>query len=192
MSLIDQDNIHKLPDLNKEKKLNNFLGTSSLMNKIRQLPEIGNFRIGCLLFISGFSLGAYYFYRKYYEQKIVVSQYHYKLINERPIIVNNEFYTQVNYEEPQSSYSWFYRIALKEFNIIYRMKSAMVKGQFDHDKEILFPSEKNGKKGFDIITRFYYYLKYVDDNKNNIVDSSGQIKKCQHVERAAIAVNRGW
>jgi hypothetical protein len=42
MSLIDQENINKLPDLNKEKKLNNFLGTTSLMNKIKQLPEIGN------------------------------------------------------------------------------------------------------------------------------------------------------
>ncbi len=145
-----------------------------------------------MVLISGFSLGAYYFYRKYYEQKIVVSQYHYKLVNERPIIVNNEFYTQVGYDEPQRSFSWFYRVPLKEFNILYRMKSAMIRGQFDHDKEILFPSEQNGKKGYDVITPFYYHLKYVVDPHNNIKDTSGDTKGIEQVERAAIAVNRGW
>jgi hypothetical protein len=110
----------------------------------------------------------------------------------RPVIVNNEFYTQGALNEPRRSFSWFYRTPIKEFDNIYRMRSAMMMGQFDHNKEILFPRSKNGEPGYDVITPFYYYDKFVLDNDNTYIDDKGREVKAEVPERGALAVNRGW
>jgi hypothetical protein len=120
------------------------------------------------------------------------SQLHYKLINMHPVLVNNEFYELGAMNEARSSFSWLYRIPIKEFNILYRMRSAMMVGQFDHNKEILFPSFKNGMHGYDVITPFYYYLKNVPDAENTYLNEKGEAVGQTKVERAALAVNRGW
>jgi hypothetical protein len=192
MSFLNDDKLHIAPS-DKPKKLSNLLRTNKLLAKVRAVPEIGHFRIGCASACVVFGLMGYCFYKKQYEQSIVSSQYHYKLIAQYPINVNKQF-TKMNkaIPAPEQFSSWFYRIPEKEFNVIYRMKPAYVTGQFDHNKEILFPREKNGVFGYDIITPFYYYYNFFLDQKDGAKDGSGNVVKKYDVERGAIAVNRGW
>lgn len=180
------------PPQDKPKRLSNLLRTHKLLSTVRSIPEIGNFRIGCTLMIATFGLMGYYFYRKQYEANMLSSLYHYKLTNENALVVNDQFYDIGTEGQPKRTMSWLYRVPIKEYNVLYRMKSALIRGQFDHDKEILFPREKDGVKGYDIITPFYYYLKFVKDNHNMAKDENGNLVAKEDAERAALAVNRGW
>jgi hypothetical protein len=133
----------------------------------------------------------YYFYRKNYEQVIAGSQYHYRLTRHDHVIVNDQFLTGGKPSSGKAT-SLLYRVPEKEFNIKYRMKPAIIRGQFDHDKEILFPRSKNGEHGYDVITPFYYYDRYILDNVNGAVVANGDVMKKENVERCALAINRGW
>ena len=191
MSFLNDHKLHIAPS-DKPKRLSNLLRTNNLLAKIRAIPEIGDFRIGCAIFCVTFGFMGYYFYRKQYEQKILSSQYHYKLTKLDPINVNMQFSDVGTLDGPKRFTSWLYRVPEKEFNVIYRMKPAVMTGQFDHNKEILFPREINGVNGYDVITPFYYYLNYVLDHKDGAKDANGNIVQKEDVERAALAVNRGW
>jgi hypothetical protein len=191
MSFLNDSKIDIAPS-DKPKRISNLLKTDKLLSTIRALPEIGHFRIGCALFCTTFGLLGYYFYRKQYEQSIVASEYHYKLTRRDAVDVNKQFFDVGAIDEPTRSISWLSRVPEKEFNVIYRMKPAIITGQFDHNKEILFPRVKDGRFGYDVITPFYYYLKFHLDNNNGVKDSSGKIVLAEEIERAALAVNRGW
>jgi hypothetical protein len=184
--------IDTLPDLTKEKRLSNLLGTNKLLNKIRSLPqhEFGNFRAGALSLLLIFGASSYYFYRKEYQQKMKISSGYYKLIKKQPIDAGNQF---IWGGEPgaTSMITWYYRMPKKEYDIKYRLRSAFISGEFDHDKEILLPTKKNGKDGYTVITPFYYFEKNLPSMFLGVAQN-GSLIQHNDQERAAISVNRGW
>jgi hypothetical protein len=141
------------------------------------------------MLISGFGLATYYFYRQNFTKEMALSHGYYRLMNHKNVNVNAQFYEQGAHNQPRSSFSWFYRIPKKEFDTIYRMKGAYVRGAFDHNKEILFPSTKNGISGYDVITPFYYHTKLFLDTANLYLNEKGDPVNTYTNERSAIAVN---
>jgi hypothetical protein len=184
--------IDTLPDLTKEKKLSNLLGTNTLLTKIRSLPqhEFGNFRVGALSLLLIFGASSYYFYRKEYQQRMKISSGYYKLLKKQPIDAGNQFLWGAEPGTP-SIITWYYRMPKKEYDIKYRLRSAYISGEFDHDKEILLPTKKDGKNGYTVITPFYYYNKSSPTNYLG-VNQNGSLFKNNDEQRGAIAVNRGW
>lgn len=80
----------------------------------------------------------------------------------------------------------------KEFDVLYRMRSAYLQGVFDHNKEILLPCKKNGVDGYNVITPFYYFDQATYDGLNLAVGPDGSPAHKYNVERGGMAVHRGW
>merc|ERR1711976_478518 len=140
-------------------RISDMLRTNGFLNKIRSLPrqELYFFRTG-LIGITVFSFfSSIYFYRQARRQLYSSSESYYKLCNQEPIDLGREFWYKDIQDKVTSRLTYFYRMPLKEFDIKYRMRSASVTGEFDHDKEILIRSKKNGKNGYQVYTPFYYY-----------------------------------
>ncbi len=186
--------LQELPDVTKPKKLSNLLYTNSLLRKIRTLGtnEIANFRMGALgLSLTFFTMG-YYFYRQSYRQRMMSSASYYKFTECSAIDVNKQFWYNDISEDTTEQFTYFYRMPKKEFDIKYRMRSAFIKGEFDHEKEILIPAKNEyGMTGYDVFTPFYYYYK---KSKSQYLDvlQDGTVTEGKNVERAAIPVHRGW
>jgi hypothetical protein len=183
----------KLPDLTKPKNISKLLGTDFLLNKIRKLsgPEIGNFRTGALVLAVAFGSLGYYFYRQNYKQKFISSTAYYKMVNLPALNAGNQFmFNNRNSIETNLS-TWYYRMPKKEFDIKYRMRSAYIQGEFDHDKEVLIPKTKNGVEGYDIITPFYYY-QVLTPTRLLGLQQDGKPFVSQDAQNAAMAVFRGW
>lgn len=140
---------------------------------------------------SMFGLYTYYLYRKDWEQQYLTSEYAYKLLNTEPIDAGNQFYFKTDNPSKAIEQTLYYRMPEKEFNIIYRMKPAFIRGVFDHNKEVHVPRVKNGVKGYDVFTPFYYYVTERTDHLN-VVEDNGKTYATPIEERAAIAVHRGW
>ena len=81
---------------------------------------------------------------------------------------------------------------LKEFNALFRMRSSFLNGFFDHNKEILFPEEKNGTKGYRVITPFYYYISPSIDFKHPKQGPDGKVQMDPSFVKGGMAVDRGW
>jgi hypothetical protein len=188
-----QKMIDTLPDLNKEKKLSTLLGTNTLLNKIRTLPqnEFGNFRLGALTLALIFGATSYYTYRKEYQQRMKISSGYYKLLKKNPIDAGNQFIWQKEVSGATFLLTWYYRMPKKEYDIKYRLRSAFIDGEFDHDKEILLPTKKDGKNGYTVITPFYYYEKIIPSAFLGVTQN-GTLYNQNNAVRAAMAVNRGW
>lgn len=140
-----------------------------------------------------FGLGAYFCYRKHYEQKYVISSSYYKLNLSKQIDAGNQFMHLKNVDQHTvAGNDFYYRMPEKEFNILYRMKSAYLNGYFDHNKEILFPQKKNGEEGYKVITPFYYYMTNSVDYKHGKIDNTGKISYDNITLKAGMAVDRGW
>jgi hypothetical protein len=184
--------VDTLPDLHREKKLSTLLGTNKLLNKIRSLPqnEFGNFRFGALALTLLFGATSYYFYRKDYQQRYKISSGYYKLLKKTPINAGDQFIWVKNVSAT-SFLTWYYRMPKKEYDIKYRLRSAYIMGEFDHDKEILLATRKNGKDGYTVITPFYYYEKQ-NPSPFRSITQDGTLFKHVDEARGAIAVNRGW
>jgi hypothetical protein len=134
---------------------------------------------------------AYYFYRKYYQQQMLTSQSYYKLTKLSSIDAGNQWWDRRAQDDEHWKVSFYYRMPLKEFNVLYRMRSAHLEGVFDHDKEILVPTKKFGQDGYNVFTPFYYYNQsYLDIFHVETID--GETKPRSISERAAMAVHRGW
>ncbi len=180
-------------DVNKQKKLSKILGTDFMLRQIRTLTgkELGNFRVGSTALAIMLGTMGYYFYRQYYKQKMMSSTGYYKLMNRTPINAGEQFWWNIKEDDKSYMFTSYYRMPKKEYDIRYRNKSAYISGQFDHDKEILLPREKNGIEGYDVITPFYYYYKKSSPSYlSQLQDGKPAIE--HDVERAAIAVFRGW
>lgn len=189
--------LDSLPDVNKPKKLNKLFATDYILKKVRLIPaaEIGNFRTGAFFLAFTFGVAGYYFYRKYLEQKMATSHAYYKLLSLPPLNAGNQFIGSVVHED-MSTYrgTLYYRMPEKEFDILYRMRSAFIRGSFDHDKEILIPKKKDGQEGYDVITPFYYYDLNLPnkDGKKEIRQWDGKETIAFEAHPAALAVHRGW
>jgi hypothetical protein len=194
MALFDHTDkmIDSLPDLKKEKKLSNLLGTNKLLNKIRSLPqsEFGNFRLGALALTLILGASSYYFYWREYQQRMKISSGYYKLLKKTPINAGNQFFWDRE-GGSTSMLTYYYRMPKKEFDIKYRLRSAFISGEFDHDKEILLPTKKNGVNGYTIITPFYYYQKNFPSIYLGIAQN-GTLFNSNDEARGAMAVKRGW
>lgn len=197
MNIIERtDKQLELPISNQPKKLIGLVGGRSSLNYLRTLTpfelgkslslmSLGNFRFGARSLGFTFSLMAYYYYRKYYEQKFVTSESLYRLTKTLPINGNSQFYKQKNVSvDSVGFWDYFYRMPKKEFDVFYRMKPAYLKGYFDHKKEILFPEEKDGIDGYRVITPFYFFSCLFDD-------PSAEEKKIVQ-DKGGLAVDRGW
>jgi hypothetical protein len=197
MALFDSTNKNiDLPiDITKEKKLSRFLGTDKiLLSKIRQLkgPEVGNFRAGLYGLIALTGVMGYYYYRCYYEQRIKSGWGYYRLIKALSLNAGKQFYHKGSGHTTWQR-SLYYRMPEKEFDVLYRMKSAHITGEFDHNKEILIPKTRNGQEGYDVITPFYYYNTVgMDFNNTAMTADQSTITTPTVIERAAMAVHRGW
>lgn len=180
-------------NLQKQKRLSKLLGTDSLLNKIRGLPrrDLGNFRMGAMGLTIIFASMGYYFYRQYYKQKLLSSSSYYKLMNLKPLDAGNQFWWNGKVGDSTDLFSMYYRMPKKEFDIKYRMRSAYIKGEFDHDKEVLIPRKKNGVEGYDVITPFYYYYKEYPSVYLHLLQD-GKPFEGKDIERAAMPVFRGW
>lgn len=185
--------LEELPDLRKQKRLSKLLGTDFLLNSIRKLQshELGNFRAGALVLAMTFGGLGYYFYKQYYRQKMSTSNAYYRLINLPPLNAGQQFWWNDRKSESTDLMTWYYRIPKGEFDIKYRMRSAYIQGQFDHDKEILIPKSKKGVDGYDVITPFYYYRKLNPSSFLGLLQNGTPFSQ-NASERAGIAVYRGW
>jgi hypothetical protein len=184
--------LERLPDLNKQKLLNKVLGTDFILKRLRNLsgPDLGNFRVGAGFLAFTFGGMAYYFYRQYRKTVYMSSMSYYKLINVKPIDAGNQFMLVSDPKETTNP-TFYYRMPKKEFDVLYRMKSAYIKGQFDHNKEVLIPNSKLGHQGYDVYTPFYYYRKLVESPYLQL-HSDGQPTNGFEAVNAAIPVYRGW
>ena len=182
-----------LPNLKKQKQLSKTFGTDFLLNKVRSLSghELGNFRTGAMFLGLIFGGMSYYFYRQYNTQKFMSSAAYYKLVNLNPLDAGNQFWFHGRVAEETDLMTLYYRMPRKEFDVKYRMRSAYIRGEFDHDKEILIPRKENGQDGYDVITPFYYYRK-LSPNEFLSLHSDGSPFQGYTSERAGIAVFRGW
>jgi hypothetical protein len=193
MSLSESKEVlERLPDPNKQKLLNKVLGTDFLLRRLRTMsgPELGNFRVGAAFLAFTFGGMAYYFYWQYRKTVYMSSMGYYKLINAKSLNAGNQFIFESDNEIIHNP-TFYYRMPKKEFDVLYRMKSAFITGQFDHNKEVLIPSKKFGIEGFDVYTPFYYYRK-VKDSPYLQLHSDGKLANGGEALDAAIPVYRGW
>jgi hypothetical protein len=194
MSLFDHSikSLEYLPDLKKEKKLSNILGTSSLLNRIRSLPskDLGFFRGGAAILALIFGSIAYYNYRREYQNRYLMSSGIYKLLKSKMIDGGDQFIW--GGKGPTSSLGqWYYRMPKKEYDISYRLRPAFLSGEFDHTKEVLIPFKKDGVEGYNVITPFYYFI-WQSQSQYVGVLQNGKLHKEVDNSRSALAVNRGW
>ena len=177
-----------------EKKLSKIIGTNWMIPSIHSLSseEIYYFRLGTILLavITG-GIG-YYCYKQNYRMKMQASQSYYKLTSAPEIDAGKQFFYHQNGEKRPWSPSLYWRMPLKEFNILYRMRSAYIDGEFDHKKEVLIPKKKNGVEGYDVITPFYYYEYARPYTNHYALTSDGKVAKDFNFDKAGIAVHRGW
>ncbi len=80
----------------------------------------------------------------------------------------------------------------KEFDRLYRFKRVEITGNFDHDKEVLIEGCKNGERGYNIYTPFYYYLNTSMDTNARMVGADGKPVAEQRIAPGGIVVHRGW
>ena len=195
MALFEHTNksLEVLPNLKSEKRLSNLLGTDSLVKRLRSLSghELGNFRAGAMFLSIIFGGMGYYYYRQYKTQKFQVSAAYYKLVSLAPLNAGYQFWFNGREVEEVQQMTLYYRMPRKEFDIKYRNRSAFIMGEFDHDKEILIPTTKNGADGYDVVTPFYYYRKVFASNYLSL-HSDGTPYNGYTSQRAGIAVYRGW
>lgn len=80
----------------------------------------------------------------------------------------------------------------KEFDRLYRFRRVDITGNFDHDKEVLIECCKNGQRGYNVYTPFYYYTNTTIDFEGQMV--GGDDKACfeQRITPGGIVVHRGW
>ena len=180
-------------NLKSKKTLNKILGSDFLLKPIRKLAphELGNFRMGSLFLTMVFTGIGYYFYRQAYKQKMITSYYYYRLLNARALNAGNQFWWNARDSEDTDLYTYYYRMPKKEFDVKYRMKSAFIQGEFDHDKEILIPHKQNGAEGYQVITPFYYYSRLNPSNFVGLLQDGSPFDGSTS-QRAAMAVYRGW
>ncbi len=81
---------------------------------------------------------------------------------------------------------------VKEFDRLYRFKRIEITGNFDHDKEVLIGSNKNGEKGYNVYTPFYYYLNTSMDTEAKMIGTDGKPVVEQRITPGGIVVHRGW
>jgi len=135
----------------------------------------------------------YYNYRQRYQQEYLTSEAFYKLTKLQDIDAGNQFmYGRSQNRKEPVRYSLYYRMPDPEFNVMYRLRSSFITGQFDHDKEILMANKQGNLNGYDVITPFYYYYSSCPDKENNQITGSGKEEEQFLAERAAMAVHRGW
>lgn len=139
-----------------------------------------------------FGFIAYYNYRKYKQQEINVSQSIYKLTRGETIDAGNQWWYKSVPGSVKAEINLYYRMPEREFDTLYRMRSAFISGVFDHDKEILFPETKNGIKGYKVITPLYYFDQIYLNNFKAAAFQDGTDTLKYDSERAAMAVHRGW
>ncbi len=194
MALFESTNksIERLPNATSEKWLNKVLGTDFMLKKLRSMtgPEIGNFRAGAVLLAFIFAGTGYHFYRQHKKQTYMKSFYYYRLINSQPLNAGKQFW--FNHEGIETNeMTYYYRMPRKEFDIKYRMRSAYITGQFDHNKEILIPTQRYDRDGYDIYTPFYYYDKLLMGHYLQL-HSNGTPFDGFDSKKAAMPVFRGW
>jgi len=80
----------------------------------------------------------------------------------------------------------------KEFNALYRFRRVEITGNFDHDKEVLIECCKNGERGYNVYTPFYYYINTAIDINSNMVSCDGKEYPEQRITPGGIVVHRGW
>jgi hypothetical protein len=80
----------------------------------------------------------------------------------------------------------------KEFDKLYRFKRVEISGNFDHDKEVLIETCKNGERGYNIYTPFYYYLNTSIDENGRMAGTDGNLVPEQRIAPGGIVVSRGW
>lgn len=80
----------------------------------------------------------------------------------------------------------------KEFDRLYRFRRVEITGNFDHDKEVLIESCKNGQRGYNVYTPFYYYNNTAIDPNASMVAQNGQSVPEQRITAGGIVVHRGW
>jgi len=194
--------LEKPIDATSTKRLSKFLGTSHTLSIIRNLPPVelgklllhnlGNLRMGAFTLGLTLSMVAYYNYRKYYEQRYCTSSSFYKLMKTKQINAGDQFYQHQGVNvNTEAKWDFYYRMPNKEFDAIYRMRSAYINGYFDHNKEILFPEQKNGQEGYRVITPFYYFITPSVDYKHPKYQDH-KITYNPIGLKAGMAVDRGW
>jgi hypothetical protein len=115
----------------------------------------------------------------------------YKFLSKGSINVNYEFVQRFNTSK-HVFYTLFYRIPEKEFDKLYRFRRVDISGNFDHDKEVLIECCKNGERGYNVFTPFYYYLNTSMTEGIDMVDCDGNQVPEQRITPAGIVVHRGW
>ena len=173
--------------LNEKPRHNNrllkYFGRFESVNKIRSMPNIGYFRVGCLAIFGISSVIAYYCYKTNKEFKYLVGESLEKFSSYQPLPLNDMTWSIGNKENLYLR-SIFLNLDRKIFKQ-YSHRAAYVTGYFDHNKEIHVSKTRNGERGYDVITPFYYYdiehygIKNEDMPKDFII-------------KGAIVVNRGW
>lgn len=133
----------------------------------------------------------YYSKNKAWDAKLVNQTFLNTYINKKEINVNHEFVHRFN-SQSNIFHSLFYRMPLKEFNHLYRFRRVSVQGNFDHDKEVLIEETRNGQRGYNVYTPFFYYDNTSFDTARQMVAGDGQKFIEQRLERGAIVVHRGW
>lgn len=134
---------------------------------------------------------AYTCYYRGRAKTLVDQSYVFKFLNQEPINVNYEFVQRFNGEK-NKLLTLFYRMPEKEFNRLYRFRRVEITGNFDHDKEVLIETCKDGKKGYNVFTPFYYYLNTSVDETSKMVGTDGNPIPEQRISPGGIVVHRGW
>lgn len=177
---------------NKDKYLTKFLGAENLLRKIRSLPgnQLGNFRVGAFFLACIFGCSAYYFHTQYNKTVYMSSHSYYRLMHLPSLDAGAQFWLD-HIVENNGMPTLYYRMPKKEYDVIYRMRSAYISGEFDHNKEILIPTKKNGESGYDIFTPFYYY-NIVSETRFAGLNSDGSTHENYDILKGALPVYRGW
>lgn len=164
------------------------IGLYNFANHIRtSTPNINGFKKGCYT-ISLASLLCYAAFRSHNNNSdINASKMISKLSQIRPMILNKLLEDLPLGEGRLHYFNRLDRLAFERYFKSIRMQG---EGEFDHTKEIHILRTRNGEKGYDIITPFYYYDEIVRDDEFHIIDPS--INAPERKLKGAISVHRGW
>ena len=182
--------LSKPQNLSKQHKITNFLQLNFLMKKVHAIPhsDIYHFRVGTGVAFGVSLIAAYYFYRRFKQCEFDAAESINRINFSKPFDAGNQFYTPHKSNKTTHSASQFRRIPEREFDVYFRLRKSYMKGHFDHTKEILIPKDKNGNKGYDIITPFYYY-NLLSPDPFFTMNVNGKPEAQLKPERAGITVN---
>jgi hypothetical protein len=177
----------------KSYKISNLLGLKSFRTQIQEVSNPRALKAGASIISSIFLALGYYHHRAFYFSSLQYSTYFHNL-TAKPILNINKL---LELDNQQMYYSPLSQMEPTHFDQKIKMHTAKVTGTFDHAKEILVPSTKNGVRGYNVFAPFYYQNRSVVPDKLNerhttyTPDYIASLPKNQN-DRVAIGVLRGW